>query len=127
MKTTNANFNASTTRRDFLKTSALIGGALMGPAILPGNAHAGGNDAPLKVGLIGCGGRGTGAASEALKADKNVALTAVGDVFPEKIKESLAALQHEVGRQSAGGRRPSFRRPRRLSESDRERTSMSCS
>lgn len=94
MKTNDSNLK--TTRRDFLKTSALVGGALVGPAILPAKLYAGGNDAPLKVGLIGCGGRGTGAASQALKADKNVTLTAMGDVFPEKIKESLASLQGDV-------------------------------
>ena len=81
------------TRRDFLKTSAILGGALMGPAILPGKASAAGNDAPLKVGLIGCGGRGTGAAGQALNADANVTLTALGDVFEGPIKTSLAAVQ----------------------------------
>ena len=40
------NSNTNTTRRDFLKTSALIGGALMGPAILPGKIYGAGNDAP---------------------------------------------------------------------------------
>lgn len=88
--------NAATSRRDFLKTSALVGGALMAPAILPGNARAAANDAPLKIGLIGCGGRGTGAAGQALAADKSVAITAMGDVFPEKIKESLDALKDEM-------------------------------
>ena len=69
---------------------------MIGPAILPDKAHAAGNDAPLKIGLIGCGGRGTGAAGEALQADKNVALTAMGDVFPEQIKMSLESLQKDA-------------------------------
>ena len=88
--------NPATTRRNFLKTSALISGALLTPAILPSKVYGDVNDAPLKVGLIGCGGRGTGAASQALKADKNVSLTAMGDVFADKLKESLASLQAEV-------------------------------
>ena len=62
----------------------------MGPAILPGasgqEAAPQGNTPPLKIGLIGCGGRGTGAAGQALKADKNVALTAMGDVFEDQLK-----------------------------------------
>lgn len=87
--------NKDTTRRDFLKTSALLGGALVGPAILPGKLYGADNDAPLKIGLIGCGGRGTGAAGQALKADKNVTLTAMGDVFPEQITKSLAELQKD--------------------------------
>src|ERR1700722_2907708 len=89
------NSSMITTRRDFLKTSALIGGALNGPTILPGKAHGAADDATLKIGLIGCGGRGTGAAGGALKADKNVALTAMGDVFEEQIKSSLAVLQKD--------------------------------
>ena len=89
------NSNLNTSRRDFLKTSALIGGALMGPAILPDKMYGAVNDAPLKIGLIGCGGRGTGAAGQALQADKNVALTAMGDVFEDQIKSSLEILQKD--------------------------------
>lgn len=47
----------------------------------------------LKVGLIGCGGRGTGAAAQAMKADPNVELTAMGDVFPDRLDESYASLE----------------------------------
>ena len=61
-----------TSRRDFLKTSAVVGGALMAPAILPSRSFAAGNTDTIKVGLIGCGGRGSGAATQALRADKNV-------------------------------------------------------
>nr|MBA4140657.1 Gfo/Idh/MocA family oxidoreductase [Segetibacter sp.] len=42
----------------------------------------------LKVGLIGCGGRGTGAAVQALRADPDVVLTAMGDVFEDRLNES---------------------------------------
>jgi len=86
----------ATSRRDFLKTSAMIGGALMAPAILPGNSRAADGDALLKIGLIGCGGRGSGAAGQALHADKNTALTALGDVFEDRLKIGLKALQHEA-------------------------------
>lgn len=81
------------TRRDFLKAGAVVGAALAAPAILPGRLFAAGNSETLRVGLIGCGGRGTGAAANALKADPNVALTAMGDVFPEPLEKSLRALQ----------------------------------
>ena len=89
------NSNTNTTRRDFLKTSALIGSTLMGPAILTDRIYGADNDAPLKIGLIGCGGRGTGAAGQALHADKNVTLTAMGDVFEDQLKSSLAILQNK--------------------------------
>jgi predicted dehydrogenase len=46
----------------------------------------------LKVALVGCGGRGTGAANQALTADPNVALTVVADVFPDKMEKSLSNL-----------------------------------
>lgn len=85
------------TRRDFLKTSAVIGGALMAPAILPSRSFAAGNSDTLKIGLIGCGGRGSGAAANALRADKNLALTAMGDAFADHLKESLANLKKDFG------------------------------
>jgi predicted dehydrogenase len=55
-------------------------------------AHAAGSDR-LKVGLVGCGGRGTGAAEQALTADKNVTLVALGDAFEDRLAESLSTLK----------------------------------
>ncbi len=86
----------TTTRRQFLKTSALAGSALLAPAILPAKARAAEDGPTLKVGLIGCGGRGTGAAGEALAADKNVALTAMADVFEDKLDASLETLRQQA-------------------------------
>ena len=91
----NLNQPSPTTRREFIKTSAIIGTALAAPAILSGNVFAQENAGTLRVGLIGCGGRGTGAASQAFKADKNVVLAAMGDAFAEQIQSSLAALKKE--------------------------------
>ena len=87
-------------RRDFLKTTVLAGtGILAGPGILSiGRAafgeHVGGSDV-LRIGLIGCGGRGTGAAADALQADANVCLVAMADLFAEPPKNSLVILQKE--------------------------------
>lgn len=78
-------------RRDFLRTT----GAAATAASLAHFAHAGGGDT-LKIGLIGCGGRGTGAAENALKADPNVTLAALCDVFPDKIESSLETLKQRV-------------------------------
>src|SRR5262245_3644801 len=79
-------------RRAFLKTSAATAAALtLAGAPL---VHAQGND-QLKVGLIGCGGRGTGAAVDALKADRNVKLWAMGDAFRDRLDSSLAQLRRE--------------------------------
>lgn len=90
-------FTSETTRRDFLKTASAIAvtTAITAPYILKGASEGD----VLKVGLIGCGGRGTGAAKQALKADKAVVLTALGDVFEEQVKRSLETLKQdkEVG------------------------------
>ena len=83
------------TRRQFLSTSVVLGSALVAPAILPGNLFANTNGDTLRIGLVGCGGRGTGAAAQALKADPNVVLTALGDAFPEPPQSSLKALHGE--------------------------------
>jgi predicted dehydrogenase len=70
-----------------------VGGVLAAPAFLPGKLFAKENQEQLKVGLIGCGGRGSGAASQALSADPNVVLTAMGDAFDEPLRKSLQSLQ----------------------------------
>ena len=64
------------TRRDFLKTSAVLGGA----ALMSASVYAAGNET-IKVGLVGAGGRGTGAADNCLTADPAVKLVAIGDAF----------------------------------------------
>lgn len=81
----------SHSRRQFLKTSAIAAATTL--AVAP-TVHAAGGDT-LKIGLIGCGGRGTGAASQALRADKNVKLTAMADVFADRLQFSLATLQKD--------------------------------
>ncbi|MFO1042122.1 MAG: Gfo/Idh/MocA family oxidoreductase [Planctomycetaceae bacterium] len=78
-------------RRDFLKAAATISGTLAGVASLNPVVHASGDDT-LRVGLIGCGGRGTGAASQALMADTRVKLTAMGDLFEDQLQLSLKTL-----------------------------------
>jgi predicted dehydrogenase len=80
----------SSTRRDFLKAAAIVGGTL----VVPRDAHAAGSDL-LKIGLIGCGGRGTGAAANALKADKNVQLYAMADAFEDRLQQSLEQLKRD--------------------------------
>ena len=80
-------------RRDFLKTGAAATAGALALAQVP-LVHAGGDDL-LRVGLVGCGGRGTGAASQALKADPNVRLVAMGDAFRDKLEGSLGQLRRD--------------------------------
>jgi predicted dehydrogenase len=77
-------------RRDFLKASGAAAGAAAFAAAMPA-VHAAGDDV-IKVGLIGCGGRGNGAAQDCLKADKAVKLVAVGDVFQDKAERAAKQL-----------------------------------
>ena len=79
-------------RRTFLQSSSLaVGAAVAGQLVVPRNVHAATDDT-IRIGLIGCGGRGTGAAAQALNADKNVKLVAMGDMFPDKLEASLSQL-----------------------------------
>ena len=79
-------------RRDFIKTGAVATAATMAGLSLSRGAHAAENN-KLRVGLVGCGGRGRGAAIDALSADPNTVLTAVGDAFPENAAQAVAVLQ----------------------------------
>jgi predicted dehydrogenase len=76
--------NGSPTRRTFLQTTAAAGAALTGTLAVTPAVHAGGGDT-IKVGLIGCGGRGTGAAENVLHSAKGVQIIALADVFKDKV------------------------------------------
>lgn len=80
-------------RRSFLKTSAVAGGALAAQNLVGANAFAGGNDI-IKVGLIGCGGRGSGAVEQNLRADPNCKLVAVGDAFRDRADRLVNSLRN---------------------------------
>jgi myo-inositol 2-dehydrogenase/D-chiro-inositol 1-dehydrogenase len=80
-------------RRSFLKKSGIV---LMGSTLAYHSGFAaplyGSNKSTIKVGLIGCGGRGTGAALQALQADPDVIITALGDAFEDRLEEAYVAL-----------------------------------
>lgn len=82
---------ASINRRNFLKTSSTASLALLGGLALEKSVHAASNDT-LKIALIGCGGRGTGAANQVLNTG-NVKLVALADVSESQISKSLEQLQ----------------------------------
>jgi predicted dehydrogenase len=95
---------SAVTRRQFVKaTAAVAAGAIAGRA-MPQTAspvvqrHG---VQPLKVGLIGCGGRGSGAALQALAADKNVVLYAMADAFADRIEQSLRSIKNELASRAA--------------------------
>ena len=94
--------DSQTTRRTFVKQSTALAAAATASLNLMPNAHAAGSDT-LRIGLIGCGGRGTGAAEQALNADKNTKLVAMADAFQDRLDESLSALKS--GRSAATAER----------------------
>jgi myo-inositol 2-dehydrogenase/D-chiro-inositol 1-dehydrogenase len=95
-------------RRDFLAGASALSAV---PLLLPGaraldprafRALPPGHADVLRVGLIGCGGRGTGAALQALRAEAGtVVLTAAADVFPERVEHALKVLEGELGDSAA--------------------------
>ena len=84
-------------RRGFLKdsTRALAAGSVISTLSVAPKVHAAGSDV-LRLGLVGCGGRGTGAAKQALTADKNTRLVAVADAFAEPIYSCLQSLAKQT-------------------------------
>ena len=79
------------TRRDFLKTTAAAA-SLLATQAFASNARAAGSDT-IKVGLIGCGGRGTGAADNVLHAAKGVSIVALADAFPDRAENCRNKLR----------------------------------
>lgn len=82
----------SLNRRTFVKASGLaMGSLLFNPALAAANAYIYGDDA-IKIGLIGCGGRGAGAAVQALATGQNVKLVAMGDAFRDRLDKTYRKL-----------------------------------
>jgi len=100
----NDNSNQTKSRRDFLKTGTTVAataaavGALSTPKLsLAKSAHASGSDT-VKIGLVGCGGRGGGAAIQAMNTTSgNVELVAMGDVFADRMESTLEQAKTEHG------------------------------
>ena len=83
-------------RRSFVKSTALTGGVLLSSTFsLEAMANSSINK-KLKLVLVGCGGRGTGAAVQALRADKDVELVAMADAFEDRLESSLKAISEEL-------------------------------
>jgi len=87
----------SITRRDFMKRSAVATAGVSAGLMASGNyAYAGGTDS-IRLGLVGCGGRGTGAANNCVQSSEGVTLVAMGDLFQDRMEESKGELQKRLG------------------------------
>jgi predicted dehydrogenase len=85
----------SSTRRTFLMHTTAATAAVAASSSLLTTAHAAGSDT-IRVGLVGCGGRGTGAAEQSLTADPGMKLVAMGDAFPDRLESCHETLKASV-------------------------------
>ena len=90
----------SLSRRRFLQQSGAAAAAVAPALSLARSAHAAGDDL-IRVGLVGCGGRGTGAAAQAMHADPGVRLVAMADVFANRVQGRRNALKQQRPEQTA--------------------------
>lgn len=90
MKSEVKNDNLVLSRRDFIKTSAVFGAASL--AVGTNRMYAAGSD-KVRIGLIGCGGRGTHDATKCLRSSENVELVAMGDLFNDRMERCLRTLK----------------------------------
>lgn len=79
-------------RRDFVKQGSLLAGGLMAMPLMSNAGYYHSVDDTIKVAVIGCGGRGTGAAMQALSTKQNVKLVAMADAFRDRLDKSYKAL-----------------------------------
>jgi predicted dehydrogenase len=83
------------TRREFCKTSAMVGSGILAATLPVGvSAQVAGSDS-IKVALVGCGGRGTGAAIQALSTELPVQLVSMADAFQDRLDQSLVNIKEE--------------------------------
>jgi len=82
-------------RRDFVKTAALTT-ATMASGLLASGVWSQGDD-KIRIGLVGCGGRGSGAARDAVNSAEGVELCAMGDLFPDRLDSSFDRLKEAIG------------------------------
>ncbi len=95
---------ASPSRRDFLKQGSLLAGGLLAAPLLSHANYFSGADDVIKIALVGCGGRGTGAATQALLSKQNVKLVAMADAFRDNLDTCFTELNKEEIAESTGGR-----------------------
>lgn len=79
--------NKKTSRRNFVKSSSLLAGGLIAAPVLGRANFFSGAAAEIKVAVIGCGGRGTGAALQALMSKQNVKIVALADAFKDRLDD----------------------------------------
>lgn len=83
-------------RRHFVRNTSLVTGGLLAAPLLSRANYFSGADDVIKIALIGCGGRGTGACVQALSTKQNVRLVAMADAFRDRLDSSLQHIQEAL-------------------------------
>ena len=98
----NQETSSLSSRREFIRTStAVTAGLVAAPFVITGRSAVLSPGDTIKIGLIGCGGRGNGAASDALTASTGSMLYAMGDIYAPKMEGGLKEIEKVVT--EAGG------------------------
>jgi len=84
------------TRRDFIKTTSVASMATLAAAVSGSSGRCAGGSDTIRIGVIGCGGRGTGAAIDAVNSAPGVEILALFDPFQDRIDKSLKTLREKV-------------------------------
>lgn len=91
-------------RRDFVKQSSMLAGAIAAAPIISRANFFSGSDDVIKVAVIGCGGRGTGAAVQALSSKQNVKIVAMADAFRDRLDDCYKNVSAELANLGAGAK-----------------------
>lgn len=89
-------------RRDFVKQGSMLAGAIAAAPLISNANFFSGSDDVIKVAVIGCGGRGTGAAVQALMSKQNVKIVAMADAFRDRLDECYKNVSGELASAGAG-------------------------
>lgn len=89
-------------RREFVKNTSLLAGGLIAAPLFSNANYFSGSDDVIKVALVGCGGRGTGAAMQALLTKQNVKLVAMADAFRDRLDSCYKTLTSDDISESSG-------------------------
>ena len=89
-------------RRDFVKQGSMLAGAIAAAPLISNANFFSGSDDVIKVAVIGCGGRGTGAAVQALMSKQNVKIVAMADAFKDRLDECYKNVAGELANVGAG-------------------------
>ena len=93
--------NDSLSRRAFVQATAAVTAGLMLPRRLPAMPAGAAYSDVIRIGLVGCGGRGTGAARDCMRASDGIEIVALGDLFPDRLASCRANLAKVVSENAA--------------------------